>query len=86
MKIERIDSTSSLVTQVSPYSGVIHTVEIPLSVDELVKLQDPDRPHIQVLFPQLTPSQREFLMTGLTDEEYAQMCGSFGSDCGEEED
>ena len=54
------------------YSGKTRTLEIPISEDEyrkyLVSSQD-----IQTLLPQLSAGQREFIMTGITDEEWEEM-------------
>jgi len=80
MKIVRIDDNSCLVTQVSNYSGCSNSLKIPLPESEVRKVLDPERPNIQYLFPTLTAGQREFLMTGVTEEEWAEMCAPLGED------
>ena len=56
------------------YSGKTRTLEIPISEDEyrkyLVSSKD-----IQTIFPNLTPAEREFIMTGITNDEWEEACG-----------
>lgn len=76
------------VTRTSKFTGKINTMELPLTQQELddgLKRSWSANPgvgteHIQHIFPQLNADQREFLMTGCTPEEWAEM---FGDDDGE---
>ena len=65
------------VTRVSQISGEAHTVEIPrLHKEELAvweAMPAVRRPYIQEFFSYLTASEREFLMTGITQEEWDEM-------------
>lgn len=58
-----------LITKVSPFSGKEHTLDIPVTSEQLREWQS-GRALIQNAMPNLTPGQREFLMTGITDEEW----------------
>ncbi len=77
MFIEHFDDNHCLVTRTSDYSGGTHTVRIPLPEHEVRKVLDPKRPCIQDLFPTLHRAEREFLMTGITADEWDEVCGGF---------
>jgi len=68
------------ITIKSSLSGKANTMDIPTSrgkLDEWAALiQSGDAPHIQVFWPELTPEQREFLLTGITPAEWAAVFGS----------
>jgi len=57
------------LTKVSMYSGIEHTMDLPISLEQLA-LWNAGGGLIQDIFPSLTPDQREFLMTGMTAEEF----------------
>jgi hypothetical protein len=52
----------------SGLTGVEHEQEIPVTVEQIQKWRD--GAHIQNAMPNLSPDQREFLMTGITAEEW----------------
>lgn len=54
----------------SSFSGNLHTLRIAMTAQQYAELQRPDRRHIQDLLPQCTDAEREFLMTGITPEEW----------------
>lgn len=63
------------ITKQSQLTGIFHTMDIPVTPEQLNRWQraeadNPDR-LIQNAMPHLTLSEREFLMTGITDEEWA---------------
>lgn len=63
----------------SPFSGKEHTMELPLTEREFNtgQLKRNQGMLIQDAFPQLNADQREFIMTGITPEEWAE---TFGED------
>jgi len=63
------------ITKTSPFSGVSHTLDIPVTEKQLQKWSNGML--IQKAMPNLTPDEREFLMTGITAEEWAE---TFGED------
>lgn len=67
-----------LITRTSIYSGVTRTVDIPVT-DEQLHLWQRGVP-IQNVMPHLTASQREFLMSGMVDEEWDQMNADLEAD------
>jgi hypothetical protein len=61
------------VTKISPLTGKFTTLDLPVTKEQLEELASPSRRLIQDIFPQLTPSQREFLQTGYTDEDWDKL-------------
>lgn len=59
------------ITRQSQWSGQIRTLDIPVTYDQLYEWQRGTL--IQNAMPNLTPDQREFLMTGITAEEWEEM-------------
>lgn len=57
-----------LVTRTSLLSGVTRTLEIGITEDQM-RLWEAGKP-IQAVAPHLTPGEREFLISGITDEEW----------------
>jgi hypothetical protein len=57
------------VSRLSMFSGEINEMEIPITPQELVLIEN-RKVTIQQIAPTLTPEQREFLMTGVTPEEW----------------
>lgn len=57
-----------LITKKSVLTGKEHTLDIPVTPDQLEKWHN--GMVIQCAMPNLTAGQREFLMSGITDEEW----------------
>ena len=68
-----------LVTKKSQISGKEHTLDLPTVTEErLARCWDQNKggsEHIQDVFPELNADEREFLKTGITAEEWAEMFG-----------
>mgnify|MGYP001503079335 CR=1 FL=1 len=60
-----------LITRQSLISGIIRTLEIPVTVEQLEAWQA--GAYIQDAMPELEPARREFLMTGITGEEWNEL-------------
>lgn len=58
-----------LLTRTSPFSQLEHTLEIPVTLEELAKYICGDT-LIQHAFPKCDKSEREFIKTGITPEEW----------------
>lgn len=54
-------------------SGIVRQLELPITHDQVARWQSGEL--IQVVMPELTPDQREFLITGVTVDEWEQMLG-----------
>ena len=59
------------VTRQSIYSRVIRTLDLPVTVGQLYAWRNGE--HAQTAFSNLTADQREFIMTGVTSEEWETM-------------
>jgi hypothetical protein len=58
------------VTRTSRITGITRTIDLPITQDQLIDYGRGAR--IQDALWNLTPSQREFFMTGVTEEEWEQ--------------
>ena len=63
-----------LVTRVSAFTGKENTRELDITSEQL-KLYERGGVLIQRVFPNLSPSDREFIMTGITDEDWDAIFG-----------
>lgn len=57
-----------LITRRSPFSGKHNTMDIDVTEEQLYEWKNGML--IQHAMPNLTPGEREFIMTGITDEEW----------------
>lgn len=62
-----------LITKKSMFTGNTSTQDIPVTQEQLNRWQAGEL--IQNAMPNLTPDQREFLMTGVTKEEWETTFG-----------
>lgn len=63
------------ITRLSPMSGIEHTLDIPITEEELHRIETRFErgEHIQTIVPHLRSAQREFLITGITPDEWDEM-------------
>lgn len=64
-----------LITRTSTYSGRTHTQEFPSLTQERIDQWERTGEPIQRAFPELNADQREFLLTGMTPEEWKEAFG-----------
>ena len=69
----------------SQLTGAMNTMDLPVTETQINQWRNGGQ-LIQRAFPTLTPSQREFLMTGATPEEWDAIIGSEEDDEFTEED
>lgn len=60
------------VTRTSIVSGITRTVDIPITSEQAYEYAKGDKP-IQQVFPNLSPVQREFILNGITQEEWDEL-------------
>lgn len=60
-----------LITRVSMISGKTRSINMPVTYEQIELWQN--GVNIQNAMPHLTASEREFLMTGITDDEWNDM-------------
>ena len=58
-----------LVTRRSPFSKTENTMELDITPEQLARYEQGNE-LIQNVFPDLSPEHREFIMTGITPEEW----------------
>ena len=63
-----------LVTRTSPFSGKVHSMEIAVTEAQIAAWQNGEL--IQRAMPNLTADEREFIMTGITPQEWEETFGS----------
>ena len=66
------------VTKTSAMTGVTHTLDLDITQDQLDEYSNRRNGQgrlIQEIFPNLDENEREFLMTGITGEEWEEMFG-----------
>lgn len=56
------------ITRVSPISGKEHTLRLPVSQVQMARWEMGE--YVQDVFPHLSASQREFIISGITEEEW----------------
>ena len=59
------------VTKISEHSVIEHTLELDITQEQLNRWQHGEL--IQKVMPNLSPGEREFLITGIVDEEWDEM-------------
>ena len=65
-----------LVTKKSSLSGKFHSMDLDITDEQLSEYNKGEK-LIQDVFPNLSPDEREFLMTGITPKEWDDMFYSF---------
>lgn len=58
-----------LVTRLSPFSYTRNTIDLDITAEQLTRYENGEE-LIQNVFPNLSPEHREFIMTGITPEEW----------------
>ena len=61
------------ITRQSPLTGLWNSMEIEVTTEQLDEFQKPGRRLIQEIFPQLSATQREFIKSGYTIDDWAAM-------------
>jgi hypothetical protein len=61
------------ITKKSTLTGNVSSMELDITIDQIAQWQGGKL--IQNVFPNLTPSEREFLMNGITEAEWNEVFG-----------
>ena len=62
-----------IITRTSTYSGIKRTLDLPVTEEQLRAYGRGEL--LQNAFPNLTPGQREFIKTGITQAEWVEIFG-----------
>lgn len=57
-----------IIKKKSPFSGIVHEMDLPITQAQVDAWQAGE--YAQVAFSNLTARQREFIMTGITEQEW----------------
>lgn len=60
-----------IITRTSMFSGKVRSMDLPITEAQILSYQNGEL--IQKAFPNLSPAEREFYKTGITDEEWQMM-------------
>jgi hypothetical protein len=63
-----------IIERISILTGKVNTMDLPVTMEQL-NLWLYDRKLIQNVMPNLTPTQREFLISGMSEEEQLKFFG-----------
>ena len=63
-----------LITRTSKITGQEHTLDLNVTPEQLFRINSGIE-LIQKIVPHLSPADREFLITGITDEEWKELFG-----------
>ncbi len=64
------------ITRVSPVTGITNTIFIDVNIDQVLQWQHGAL--IQDVMPELSPDEREFIMSGITPTEWDQLFADEG--------
>lgn len=62
-----------IITRRSMFAGIERSIDLPITQKQVDAYNKGEL--LQNAFPNLTPGQREFFKTGVTDEEWQEMFG-----------
>ena len=67
-----------LVTNISQLSGKEHTLDLDITQEQLERFYNrrENGEYVQTIFPNLSAGEREFLISGITQEEWTNMFGT----------
>jgi len=57
------------IVRTSQLTGKKHSMDLPVTMSQMKRFYS-GKASIQNIFPDLSPSQREFILTGITEEEW----------------
>jgi hypothetical protein len=63
------------IQKTSQFTGKVHVMDLDITEAQFAELQSPGRRQIQQVVPQLTAEEREFLLTGVTPDEWKKVFG-----------
>ena len=64
------------ITRTSPISNKEVTLDLDVTEAQMEEFDSPDRRKIQEIFPNLNPGDREFIKTGISQEEWLELFGT----------
>jgi hypothetical protein len=62
------------ITRTSPFTGITRTLDLPVTYEQMVRFQN-GKGYIQDIFSNLSAGEREYILTGISDEEWSEHIG-----------
>ena len=66
------------IIRTSQATGITREMELDITDEQILKYEAGEL--IQNAFPNLTPAEREFIITGITEDEWKDIFGGFDDD------
>lgn len=73
LAVRHVQEVRMLITRKSPVTKRENTMDLPITEEQLTRWRSGEL--AQKVFPDLTPDQREFLMSGMTAEDWKATFG-----------
>jgi len=70
---KRNEGVTMLIEKQSLFSGKTHIMDLPVTQEQIARWEE--GAFIQDVMPELSDSEREFLISGMTDEEWTECWG-----------
>jgi hypothetical protein len=67
-----------IITKTSSLSGIVRTMDLPITEEQLKNFED--GMVIQKAMPNLTPNEREFILSGVVQDEWEELFAGFDED------
>lgn len=80
MASARLNGGKMRIARQSPLTGIVNTMDLDVTQAQLDELATRPRRKIQDIFPNLDKAEREFLLTGYTQEDWDAMFKEEGED------
>jgi hypothetical protein len=63
------------ITRTSQFSGKIHTLDLDVTQEQMQRFENriANGEYVQTIFPQLSAEFREFILTGITPQEWDEI-------------
>jgi hypothetical protein len=67
------------ITNISQISGKETTLELDITEEQLERFHNrrQNGEYVQTIFPNLTPAEREFILTGVSPKEWEELFGTY---------
>jgi hypothetical protein len=62
------------ITRTSPFTGITRTLDLPVTFEQMGRYQNGEG-YIQDIFSHLSAGEREFILTGISDNEWSEHIG-----------
>jgi len=64
----------ALITRTSPFTGITRTLDLPVTFEQMLKFNS-GKGYVQDIFSNLSAGEREFILTGISEDEWSEHIG-----------